>query len=232
MRPQSASHIDKRSLQSGNFRRPDFAEDSKKVFAEAVLHNGNESLAYRKLRQRGELSQEFCQYHTFDIRKHKSYVPGCVRDEVTPQVEMVLPLHRGPLEAKMKGPHIPRDWSGVMPADYFTADDVTFNHYFWYEDENGLPQTTRGECLLATDLRTGYPLSFLLIAGNSGKVATPQILLQPVHIRSLILSVHDKVGPPHKGLSFERGIWSARLIDLGPLTRRADAVARNGTWAA
>mgnify|MGYP001579936662 CR=1 FL=1 len=205
---------DKRPLQSGNFRRPDFAEDSKKVFAEAVLHNGNESLAYRKLRQRGELSQEFCQYHTFDIRKHKSYVPGCVRDEVTPQVEMVLPLHRGPLEAKMKGPHIPRDWSGVMPADYFTADDVTSNHYFWYEDENGLPQTTRGECLLATDLRTGYPLSFLLIAGNSGKVGNSRrSSYNSVHIRSLILSVHDKVGLPHKGLSFERGIWSARLID-------------------
>jgi hypothetical protein len=84
---------DARSMKSGNFRRPDFAEDEKKIRDLAILHNGSESLAYRLLRQRGQLSPEFVQYYDFDPRRRKSYVPAAVRANITPDVEMCGPLH-------------------------------------------------------------------------------------------------------------------------------------------
>ena len=107
---------DARSMKSGNFRRPDFTADEAKIRDLAILHNGSESLAHRLLRQRGELSLAFVQYYEFDPRRNKSYVPGAVRANITPEVEMCGPLHRGPWQAKMRGPYIPRDWSRRGPG--------------------------------------------------------------------------------------------------------------------
>lgn len=194
---------DKRLLKSGNFRTPDFTTDLQKIRNEAILHGGNESLAYRKLRQSRQLTDAFIEYYNFDPRRNKSNVPATVRDAITPEVDMCGPLHRGPWEAKMRGPYIPRDWSDVQPGEWFSADDVTFNHYFYFYDDQGQLQIERGECLVLIDLRTGYPLDYLLIAGKYNSR----------HIRSLILKAHDKHGLPHKGFYFENGVWAARLID-------------------
>ncbi|HEX4119974.1 MAG TPA: hypothetical protein VH619_05040 [Verrucomicrobiae bacterium] len=193
---------DRRRINSGNFRRPDFTVDAEKIRDTAILHGGNESLAHRLLWQRGELSPEFCQHYAFDPRRDKSRVPAAIRNAITPEVEMCGPLHRGPWEARMRGPSIQRDWSAVQPGQWFSADDVTWNSYFWYRDETGELQITRGECLLFIDLRTGYPLDFLLIAGKyNGE-----------HIRRAILRVHDLHGLPEKGFLFENGVWKSRLI--------------------
>ncbi len=193
---------DLRRMNSGNFRRPDFKADNEKIRNLAILHGGNESLAHRLLRQRGELSAEFCDYYKYDARRAKSRVPTSVREEITPEVDMCGPIHLGPHEARMRGPYIQRDWSGVRPGEWFSADDVTWNSYFWYRDETGQLQITRGECLLFIDLRTGYPLDFKLIAGKyNGE-----------HIRSAIIRVHDLHGLPEKGFYFERGVWKSRLI--------------------
>jgi hypothetical protein len=193
---------DMRRLKSGNFCAVDFSDDLKKIRDLAIQHDGNESLAYRRLRQAGELSQEFVDHFSFDPRQAKSYVPRTVRDALRPEVEMCLPIRRGPWEAKMRGPYISRDWSDVAPGDYFSGDDVTWNHYFKFLDDAGQWQKTRGECLILTDLRTGYPLDFLLIAGHYNSE----------HIRSLILKVHDTVGLPHKGFYFEQSVWKARFV--------------------
>ena len=198
--PQSL--MDKRPLGSGNFRKPDFAADLKKIQDEAIRLGGNESLAHRQLRKRHELSPEFCAHYDFNIRKNKSYVPKSIRAELTPQVNMTGPLFQGPWKAREEGPYIPRDWSDTRPGDYFSGDDVTWNHYFYFYDDDGKLQIERGECLLLTDLRTGYPLDFLLIAGKYNSR----------HIRSLILSVHDKLGLPHIGTYLENGVWRARMI--------------------
>lgn len=201
---------DKRHLASGNFRRPEFAEDLKKIKQEAILHGGNESLAHRTLRQKGELSPEFLKYYSFNPRQNKSYVPKTVRGEITPDVDMCGPLHRGPWEAKMRGPYIPRDWSEVGPGDWFSGDDVTWNNYFYFYDDDGQLHIERGECLVMVDLRTGYPLDFVLIAGKyNGRF-----------IRSLLTKVHDKHGLPHKGVYFERGVWASRWVD-GSTDRQA-----------
>jgi hypothetical protein len=87
---------DSRPLKSGNFRRPDFAEDLKKIRNQAILLDGNEALAHRMLRERGELSQAFCDYYHYDPRRHKSAVPDTVRNAIGASVEMCLPLRRGP----------------------------------------------------------------------------------------------------------------------------------------
>ena len=182
--------------------RPDFSADLEKIRNEAILHDGNQSLAYRKLRQAGQLSDGFVNHYRFDARRNKSYLPRPVRDAISPEVEMCAPIHRGPHEAKMRGPYIPRDWSDVQPADWFSGDDVTWNNYFWFRDDAGQVQIARGECLLLHDLRTGYILDFVLIAGKYNSR----------HIRKLILAVHDRHGLPHKGFYFERGVWKARII--------------------
>jgi hypothetical protein len=192
---------DRRRLASGNFRKPDFSEDQKRIRDSAILHDGNVSLAYRKLRQGGKLSDAFVNYYTFDARRNKSYVPGTVRETITPDVEMCGPIHRGPWQAKMRGPYIPRDWSDVSPGDWFSGDDVTWNNCFYFYDAGAL-HIERGECLLLHDVRTGYLLDYVLIAGKYNSR----------HIRSLILAVHDKHGLPHSGFYFERGVWKARMV--------------------
>jgi hypothetical protein len=193
---------DRRRLDSGNFRRPEFAADRFAIAARAVQLGGNETLAHRQLRREGKLSREFCEYYDFDLRRAKSYVPHSIRQAVTPDVNACGPIHRGPWEAKMRGPYIQRDWSGVEPGDWFVADDVTWNHYFWYTDDQGQKIITRGECLLMCDLRSAYPLDFLLIAGHYNSE----------HVRSLALRAHDKYGLPRQGFYFENGVWSSKLV--------------------
>lgn len=203
---------DGRRVRSGNFQKMDFTKDLQKIRDLAIDHDGIESLAYRKLRQAGELSPDFVNHYHFDPRRAKSYVPRFVRQAITPEVEKSLSMRRGPWEAKMRGPYFPRKWGdlqtgdGVQPGEWFSGDDVTWNHYFRFRDDDGQWRPHRGECLLLTDLRTGYPLEFLLIPGHYNSE----------HIRALILRVHDKIGLPHKGFYFEQGVWKARLIPGQP----------------
>jgi hypothetical protein len=192
---------DKRRLASGNFSRPDFSQDEKRIRNLAVQLGGNETAARRQLQESGQLSAEFCTRYPLDLRSNKSYLPKSVRDAITPQVEATLPLWRGPKQARMSGAYITRDWSNAQPGDWFTADDVTWNHYFKIPSSGGW-LITRGECLLMTDYKTDYPLGFLLIPGKyNGQ-----------HIRKLALHVHDKVGLPRKGFTFERGVWKSRFV--------------------
>ncbi len=103
------------------------------------------------------------------LRKNKSYVPKSVRQSITPQVDMCGPIYRGPWQARMAGPYIPRDWSDVLPGDYYSGDDVTWNHAVYDPedlDDEGRPWIGRGECLLFPDWRTGYPLHFVFIQGK------------------------------------------------------------------
>ncbi|HZM06322.1 MAG TPA: hypothetical protein VFC44_25255, partial [Candidatus Saccharimonadales bacterium] len=193
---------DRRRLASGNFRKPDFSADQNKIRDLAILHNGNTALAYRKLRQAGDLSEGFVNYYHFDARKNKSYLPANVRNAIAPDVAMCGPIHQGPWKAKMAGPYIPRDWSAVHPGDWYSGDDVTWNNYFYFHDEAGLLHIERGECLVLHDLRTGYILGYVLIAGKYNSR----------HIRRLILQAHDTHGLPHDGFYFERGVWKARII--------------------
>lgn len=204
---------DKRHMSSGKFTKPVLPEDAEKLIAEAVKHNGNLSMAHRKLRLAGELSEDFTGRFSYNIRKNKSQVARSIREELKPRIDSMLTLHRGPQQARMAGAFIERNWDDVLPGEWFSGDDVTWNSYFYYQDEvTGEYVITRGECLVMTDLKTDYPLDFMLIAGKYNSR----------HIRSLLLRVHDVHGLPDKGVLFERGIWAARLIDGDKLHRTAN----------
>lgn len=194
---------DKRPAASGQ-RRPDFAKPLLKIAAVAVQHDGNVSLAHRMLRQRGELPEDFEQRYAFDARQDKSAVPKAVREAVTPIVNAMQAIHRGPHQARAAGPYIARDWNDTAPGDWFEADDVTWNHYFWFVNDEGEPEITRGECLVMVDRRSMYPLGFTLIPGR----------YNARWIRRLVLLVHDDpcLGLPHKGFVFENGIWAAKMV--------------------
>ena len=202
LRIKRESQRDHRKLTSGNFRTPDFTADLEKIRDEAYRLHGNESLAHRRLRQRGELSEEFVNYYGFNIRVDKSAVPKSVRAQITPQIEAAIDQYRGESEARLRGPAAPRNWSDTLPGDYLSGDDTTLNHPFSTPNEQGGLDIKRGEFLLLNDLRTGFPLDHQLISGHyNGR-----------HIVSGIARVHDSVGLPRKGGYWEKGVWESRWM--------------------
>ena len=195
--------LSRRRINSGNHRRQDFSEDLRKIAKMAVQLGGDESGAHDLLRERGELSTEYCAARPHDPRVNKSVMNEADRRKITPLVNAALVEARGPKAAALDSPHIVRLWDAVQPLDWFVADDVTWNHYFKVRRPDGTWDVMRGECLVMLDAKTDYPLDFLLIAGNYNSA----------HIRQLVLKVHDRFGLPHAGYYFERGVWAARFID-------------------
>jgi hypothetical protein len=157
---------DARPLESGRTGAKFCPECLAKFKGATVELDGNRAGARRMLLQKGLLCPQCTGAWKFNPRTNKSYVPKAWRDDARQDVESALPHRRGPQFTRLAGPYIPRDWSDTAPADYFSADDVTWNHYYWFTDDAGEMQVARGECLLMTDLRTGYPLGFLMIAGK------------------------------------------------------------------
>jgi hypothetical protein len=193
---------DKRPARSGNYRRPDFAADEKRIRDLAIQLDGNESLAHEMLRAQGKLSPEFCAYYAYDPRRHKSYVPRAVRQNITNSVEFALPLRHSARALQLAGPSVSQDWSAIEPGDWFVADDVTWNHLFRVHDPRVGWQVLRGECLMIADAKSDYPIDYLLIAGPYNSE----------HILRLLLHAHDRVGLPRGGFIRERGVWSAKLV--------------------
>ena len=214
-----SSLTDLRNLNSGRKGAKLCPDCRKKSFDKASSLDGNESQAWRRLHQSGELCPVCATAWKFNARRNKSYVPATVRRDITPDVDKAVDQRRGPDYVRKNGAYIPRDWSDTGPGDWFSADDVTWNNFYWFTDDAGEKQITRGECLLKTDLRTGYPLGFLMIAGKYNSQ----------HVRTLMLRVHDLEttfhgetvkagGLPHLGVFYENGVWAARLVE-GPRRR-------------
>jgi hypothetical protein len=193
---------DQRPRNSGRFRRPDFTEDEEKIRNESLRLHKNTSLAHRRLRQRGELSKEYVEYHPFDIRVNKSAVPASTRKAITPQIDAMLDQYKGEREVRLRGPAIPRDWSDTLPGDYLSGDDTSLNHPFSTPNERGGVDILTGEFLVLNDLRTGFPLDHQLITGHyNGR-----------HIVSGLRRVHDSVGLARKGGYWEKGVWESRWM--------------------
>ena len=219
---------DSRCISSGNFRTPDFSDDLKLIRDEAVRRGGNESAAHYHLRKTGALSPEFVEhYSAFDPRENKSRVPGKVREAITGETEIALPFYRSPKEARLAAPRIQRRWTGnanpdqdAVPGDIFTADDVTWNHYWWDNNPDGTPYITRGECLLFADESTEVPLAFSLHGREDLDPTAPakrKVSYNAMHIRRGMLKVHDDHGLPDIGWRFEGATWQARLITGDPI---------------
>ena len=177
-------------------------EDDKKYLLSRGLAGGL-AKAWREGIQYGELSPEVIQAFISNPAS-KSYVPNRVRALLAPQLEMLQNIHRGPRQARLNGAYITRDWSGVAPADWYSADDTTLPLYYWEEDDDGQLRILRGQSLFMIDCRTGRVLAF---AVHSERNYTAKV------IRGLILRTHDTYGLPREGFYFERGTWaSAKLL--------------------
>jgi hypothetical protein len=174
-----------------------------KMLQASVQYGGSESLAWRRLNLDGKLCGECAGRHAFDVSSKKSYVPHSIRARVSSLVDAANPWVKSAAAGKLAGPYIRRDWADTAPGDWFVADDVTWNHQVLATNDGGETYLTRPECLYLADMRTGYPLAFLLIPGVPGRRAS----YNSRHIRHLMLQGHDAFGLPHCGFFFENGIW-------------------------
>jgi hypothetical protein len=169
---------DGRRASSGNYREVLCPACWKKFVALAGAKGCNESGAWRKLKESGQLCERCRDRHHFDPRRDKSGVPHSIRQAATPLVDAAKPWVKSDAAGRMAGPYIPRDWSDTEPGDYFVGDDVTPNHDAWDYDEHGKVEIFRPECLYYADERTGYPLDFLLIAGPYNGRHVRRLMLQ------------------------------------------------------
>jgi hypothetical protein len=191
---------DGREAHSGYYRAILCAQCWEKALALDVGFRTNESLAWRTLKESGQMCERCAGRHKLDVQQNKSYVPPSVRDALTPLANAALPWLKSPAAGRMAGPYIPGDWSDTEPGDVFIADDVTFNHEVYDFAPSGKLFFFRPECLYFSDARTGYPLAWRLIRGHyNGR-----------HIRLVMRDVVSVYGRPRVGFKFENGVWSSR----------------------
>jgi hypothetical protein len=191
---------DGRQAHSGNYRPILCGQCWEKAVALDVGFRRNESLAWRTLKESGQMCEDCASRHKLDVRQNKSYVPHSVRDALTPLVNAAMPWLKSEAAGRMAGPCIPGDWSDTNPGDVFIGDDVTFNHEVYDFDPSGKLIFFRPECLYLADDKTGYPLARRLIHGHyNGR-----------HIRLLMRNAIVAYGRPRVGFKFEHGVWSSR----------------------
>lgn len=202
---------DKRSENSGRPRQELCPECAQIAKGAAAQYDGRKRQAWRELHARKLLCPACQAKWTFNPRVDKSYLPRAVDCQITADVEAAVIHRRGPKHARLCSPYVLRDHSNYGPGDSFEADDVTLNHVFYaYDlDAAGKPYIGRGECLLAIDRRTDYPLGYKLILGDPDAAAR----YTSAHVRLLWLAVHDRLGLCHRELWHENGVWAARLIN-------------------
>ncbi len=180
--------------------------DRNKLIARSLDCGGRESQAFRELRDNGELS-EATLGRTLSNPLRKSYIPVSIRREVTPEVDRLMPLHRGEREHELRGPYVPQDETRIAAGQAMQLDDVTLPVYYW-EDDPEAPNGIffgRGQWILAIDVRSRMVLGHAL---HSAPVYNMRI------VRSLLLRVHDVFGLP-EALVLERGMWRTAKIIKG-----------------
>ena len=198
--PQSLR--DGREASSGNFRVILCAECWGKALALDVGFRTNLSLAWRTLKESGEMCPKCASRHKLEVQENKSQVPHSIRRAITPLAAVAMPWLKSTAAGRMAGPSIPGDWSDTEPGDVFIGDDVTFNHEVYDFDSSGKLVFFRPECLYLADDKTGYPLAWLLIRGHyNGR-----------HVRRLMSNAIIAYGCPRFGFKFENGVWASHTV--------------------
>lgn len=194
---------DGRSLRQGESRWP--AEDVDRIVWQAVTVNGGRiSEAVRELIQKGQLSQGTVE-RIRDASSDKSYLPASLRALVEKDVRGLAVHHQGPRAARLVVPHMDRDYSAMASMDQLQADDFTLPVYFYVADGAGWYRLTRGQCLVAIDVRSQRVLSWVLI---------PAEQYNALSIRTLFARTFEEHGIP-QSLYLERGIWQRSRIVAG-----------------
>lgn len=180
--------------------------DRKKLIAHSLDCGGRVHQAFRELRDGGDLSPETLA-RTIANPRRKSYLPSSIRREITPEVNRLMPLHRGVREYELRGPYVPQDETRIAAGQVMQLDDVTLPVYYWENDPEspGGIFFGRGQWILAIDVRSRMVLGHAL---HSASVYNMRI------VRSLLLRVHDIYGLPET-LLLERGMWRTAKIIKG-----------------
>lgn len=181
--------------------------DRAKLVARSLDCGGRISQAYRETSHAGELSPELTDRFIANPAR-KSHVPHSVRRAVTAEVKRLMPLHHGPREHELRGPHNHRDFSGMFAGDSFQADDCTCPVFYFEPDSTSHSgyRLLRGQLILMIDERSLLALGFALHSENNYNARI---------IRALITRVHDSYGLPRRRFYFERGIWKTSKILTG-----------------
>jgi len=132
----------------------------------------------------------------------KSHVPHSVMDSVGPEVEILTVMHQGPRAYDQIRGHVDRTYD-FSSRKGFVWDDFTMPVYYYVPDGEGWFILTRGQILIAVDIRT------LRVVGWSMQ---PDRNYSSLTIRSLCTHVFSEHGVPDV-MQFERGIWeSSKLL--------------------
>jgi hypothetical protein len=169
---------------------------------------GAPARAWRTLQQQGELCAECRERDLIDLRTNKSRLRPALRRAITPN-KLEIAKQLGPRAVRAVSPRISRDWSDVLPGDWFCADDETSNHRVWHEvDIDGERRIFCGrvQTLLIADFASFYPIAAIHYFG-----APTGRQIRQLCQRAFIVE-RGGVGLPRHGCVFERGVFESRLV--------------------
>ncbi len=198
---------DQRKARSGRRNAPLIPEDFRKLLiARAVNRGGRISQAWRELYHEGKLPPSFYEFYCLNWEA-KSHVPRRLREAVKDDVKRLYETHLGPKTAKLKGPKLVRDWSGMESGVQAQSDDCTLPVYFWIDDAQSKTgfKLLRGQFLPWIDTRTTYIYCFQLL---------PKESYSSLDIVRGVARLNDVYGLPEE-LYFERGIWQNSTLISG-----------------
>ena len=197
---------DRREGRSGKLHGSPFTEqDYERTAARIIGCGGRFGQAYRELYEEGKYSPGVYQTYTLNPFD-KSRVPRPLRDRFNSAViAELLKNHRGPKEAKVRGPKTSRDWSNMPAGVQAQSDDLTAPVYFYIPLPDGSFKLLRGQFLPWIDTRTTYIHCFQLLPTESyGSVDIVRGLVQ----------LNDVFGLPEQ-IAVENGIWKTSLLISG-----------------
>lgn len=178
---------------------------------------GRYSQAYRELHtgttaSGQQFSAEFRERFSFDPRRSKSRMPNEVRYAIAARGKRRIAQIRGSRAVEKIRPTAQLDWSDVASGDWYSADDVTGNHYVYefrdggeYECQQGRFDVGRPQFLLTIDERSTLPL------GVSARLAKRYERMMIIAGASRIY-LNEAIGLPHQGWVLESGPWAAKDV--------------------
>jgi hypothetical protein len=178
---------------------------------------GRVSQGYRELHSgstaEGQtFSNEFRARFPLDVKQAKSRVPKEIRLAASPVIRRRLSQIRGSRAMEKNRPSAALDWSEVASGDYYSADDVTGNHYVYefrpagqWECEEGRFDVGRPQFLITIDERSTYPLGF---AARLAKRYERMMIIS----HAARVCVNEAIGLPHQGWVLEKGPWASNDV--------------------
>ncbi|HEV2329371.1 MAG TPA: hypothetical protein VGY56_11350 [Verrucomicrobiae bacterium] len=186
------------------FAKPDL---DKIVWHASANCGGRVAQAVRDLRASGERSG--LSKDTLEILSRpagrKSYVNRRLMDQVSNEVQQLMPFFLGKQAIDDITASLRRDYTKLASMAVISADDFTMPVYFYVPDGNGWFTLTRGQCLIFLDARSWRIIGYSL---------QPERNYNSLVIRTLMNRVCSEFGIPGTWY-FERGIWKRSLLVNG-----------------